>query len=589
MLEKSGMIAPLYSNRKGKYTMRKNAKRLILLIFLAAVMIAQTVVMPASFASIDDNFSAAEGQDPVEILSDDCYGTVLGSEDYRKWAQADPRWGSIEMSTSGKTVAKIGCLVTSITKLIIKSKLRDSETFNVATLVNWLNANNGFSPYGDLYWFKVAQMIDGLEYEGADYYTGSTSSQAVQNRIMNYVRQNKLVVLHVKNKQHFIAVDNAKSLLEGEVYIMDSLNNTAGNADIALASRYPEIFRISLYAGGEPDTVPAQPEIENYIDHCTSVSSSVNGRIVNADAALLTLPCAEAAGQGSTVLGSIQTGSIVGIDAEIVNPAGECWYRLEVDGQQGYVERGSIEFAGYINDLEVIAPKPPTDSLQSGKSFSLTERIVSKHLITSVIGRITDINGNVIYSVTVEPNVRGEFKIETSQINNLLRFGQLANGHYAYEVFAAVNASSSLTDATDEFSVVRVCPFSVGVDALDTHTVIFEDGITGEVLATQTVASGFKPVMIEHAVHEGVEFLGWTNADKRVYADTVCKAVYGMRGDTDGNGELTIEDTVIVLRIALGCIEADEMTVFLSDLNADGCVQIEDVITSLRMSLGISA
>ena len=78
---------------------------------------------PASYVPELPTLSEAEGQDPVEVLSDDCYGTALGSEDFRKWAQADPRWGSIELSTSGKTVAKIGCLVTSITKLIIKRKL----------------------------------------------------------------------------------------------------------------------------------------------------------------------------------------------------------------------------------------------------------------------------------------------------------------------------------------------------------------------------------------------------------------------------------------------------------------------------------
>lgn len=566
--------------------MRKNEKRLILLLFLAVVLIAETFVMPVSFASVNDDFDCAESQEPVEILSDDCYGTELGGEDFRKWAQADPRWGTIEISTSGKTVAKIGCLVTSITKLIIKSKLRSSDTFNVATLVNWLNANGGFTQYGDLYWYKAAQMIDGFEYEGADYYIGATSSQATQDRIMNYVRQNKHVVLHVKNKQHFIAVDSAKSLLEGEVYIMDSLNNTAGNADVSLASRYPEIFRISLFSGGEPDTFVPPPVIENYIENCDAVSSSVSARIVGESAPFFTLPCMDSAGQGSTVSGSVQPGSIVNIDEELVNPAGERWYRLAVEGQPGYISRDSVEFAGFINDLEIASAAPPSGSLPLGKSFNLTDKIVSKHLITSVTGRIRDINGNVVFSVTTTPNVRGEYCIEKTQINDLLKFGQLASGHYAYEVYATVTAESSLTDKTEQFALAAVFPFSVGTAALDKYTVTFVDGVSGSIVCTQTAAAGFMPVLPAPVQHEGVEFLGWTN-NKPVHSDTVCTSVYGKRGDVDGDGSVTVGDAVLALRFALGIDIADEVIAVTADFDNNGSITIDDAVLVIRASLGI--
>lgn len=120
------------------------------------------------------------------------------AEDYRKWAQRDPRWGQLPMGASGKTVAQIGCLVTSVTKIIIQSGYRTSDTFNVATLVNWLNANGGLSDDGNLYWYKPAQMIDGLEFEGMEYYAGDSSSAAMQEKIMSYVRQDKHVILTVK-------------------------------------------------------------------------------------------------------------------------------------------------------------------------------------------------------------------------------------------------------------------------------------------------------------------------------------------------------------------------------------------------------
>lgn len=95
-------------------------------------------------------------------------------------------------------MAQIGCLVTSVTKIIIQSGYRTSDTFNVATLVNWLNTNGGLSDDGNLYWYKPAQMIDGLEFEGMEYYEGDSSSAAMQEKIMSYVRQDKHVILTVK-------------------------------------------------------------------------------------------------------------------------------------------------------------------------------------------------------------------------------------------------------------------------------------------------------------------------------------------------------------------------------------------------------
>lgn len=82
----------------------------------------------ATPAYADDN---AEEETPYHseyaYLNTDC---VLGSdelieanpkrasEDYRTWAQADSRWGSIRMGNSGGTIAQYGCTVSSVTKLI---------------------------------------------------------------------------------------------------------------------------------------------------------------------------------------------------------------------------------------------------------------------------------------------------------------------------------------------------------------------------------------------------------------------------------------------------------------------------------------
>jgi len=58
-----------------------------------------------------------------------CGSASYAAEDYRAWTQDDERWGTIQMGTSGSTVKNSGCLVTSISKLIIQSELKDSNEY----------------------------------------------------------------------------------------------------------------------------------------------------------------------------------------------------------------------------------------------------------------------------------------------------------------------------------------------------------------------------------------------------------------------------------------------------------------------------
>ncbi len=134
-----------------------------LTLALALVLALQLICIPALATVQIENEEDYADMNCV-ILDDELPegGQVQTAEDYRKWAQGDPRWGSIRLGSNGRTVAEAGCLVTSITKLIIQSGYRNPEEFNVATLVNWLNANNGLSSVGNLYWNKPPEMIDGF-------------------------------------------------------------------------------------------------------------------------------------------------------------------------------------------------------------------------------------------------------------------------------------------------------------------------------------------------------------------------------------------------------------------------------------------
>ena len=217
-------------------------------------------------------------EDEFEIVE---HNEIQASEDYRAWAQGDSRWGSIIVGSSGKTVAKIGCTVTSVTKLIIQSGYRDSASFNVATLVNWLNNNSGFTSSGGLYWAKPSEYVSGfknvgdLKIDGTNT-SGTFSSSSYNDKIISWIQSGYHMTINVNNGGHWIAVDEAKSLATGKVYIMDSLSSSQ-NADITLASRYSTFNRIHAYSGRATSTSYYYLDVNGWLDGANSGNLSNYG------------------------------------------------------------------------------------------------------------------------------------------------------------------------------------------------------------------------------------------------------------------------------------------------------------------------
>ena len=199
-----------------------------------------------------DEYAIAQRPDfyePPMSVQNDSIMTLSGTEDYRSWAQADSRWGSIKLGSSSYTVANSGCLVTSVTKLIIQAGLKDSGSFNVGTFVNAMNSKGGFTSSGDMYWATPTSIVSGLSYYGALLSYGSYSSSNYNSQIISWINSGYHIVLNVNSGGHWIAIDEAKTLATGQVYIMDSLSGSS-NADIALTSRYSTFNNAVAYKGG---------------------------------------------------------------------------------------------------------------------------------------------------------------------------------------------------------------------------------------------------------------------------------------------------------------------------------------------------
>ena len=64
-----------------------------------------------------------------------------------------------------------------------------------------------------------------------------------------WIRKGLHMLVNVNSGGHWVAVDEAKSLATGQVYIMDSLSG-AQNTDLTLASRYASFNAIHAYTGG---------------------------------------------------------------------------------------------------------------------------------------------------------------------------------------------------------------------------------------------------------------------------------------------------------------------------------------------------
>ena len=183
--------------------------------------------------------------------------TVEAAEDYRAWAQRDSRWSSIRLGSSPCTIGSDGCLVSSVTKLIIQAGFRSADSFNIGTLANWLNSNGGYTSEGYLYWAKPSACVSGFNYYGNLLDYGTYNSSTYNSQLISWVNSGYHITLQVSNGNHWIAIDEAKTKATGQVYIMDSSDGV--NADLTLSSRYGTFNSAVAYTGGsspnlDPDT-----------------------------------------------------------------------------------------------------------------------------------------------------------------------------------------------------------------------------------------------------------------------------------------------------------------------------------------------
>lgn len=96
---------------------------------------------------------------PMYALSYDVEAAkAAAKEDCRTWRQSDERWSNYPIGRSGSTIGGIGCYLTA-SLVAIKMAGNASPDSQPLEFVEWLNANGGFGPAGDLYWQPVYTYV----------------------------------------------------------------------------------------------------------------------------------------------------------------------------------------------------------------------------------------------------------------------------------------------------------------------------------------------------------------------------------------------------------------------------------------------
>ena len=114
-----------------------------------------------------------------------------GGLDIPLFCQRNSPWSGIRLGASAHTVGARGCAMVAAT---MRAWLVDN-TLDPGKVVTWLNANGGFTSTGNLYWAKVAQMVNGLQF--ADYYTWRDAGQVANMTIVRRELAKGPVVIQV--------------------------------------------------------------------------------------------------------------------------------------------------------------------------------------------------------------------------------------------------------------------------------------------------------------------------------------------------------------------------------------------------------
>ena len=165
--------------------------------------------------------------------------------DWKGWSQSDARWGSLSISSRGyseRSMAREGCLVTAIAKVLIHSGQQDPRTFTPAECLAAMHKYDLLNAGGSLY-SGIRMNTEGflatlgpeLVYSADSPMHSAWSRSTAASRLSALIKENCYVIIRAYNyttgNHHYMAVDRVE---DGRVYVMD--NN--GVIDLYACGKY---------------------------------------------------------------------------------------------------------------------------------------------------------------------------------------------------------------------------------------------------------------------------------------------------------------------------------------------------------------
>lgn len=155
---------------------------------------------------------------------------ISAAEDYHTWRQMDPRWGNVSMN--GTTVAKSGCLITSLSIMARASDSLDSKAlenlgisrvddFNPGILANAYTNRGGFSYGGAIAsWGTISQIIPQITFVRDSYFNSYTQS-GIASEIKAMMDQGLHVIVNVN--WHWVYIEG---VVGNDIYMIDPASDT---------------------------------------------------------------------------------------------------------------------------------------------------------------------------------------------------------------------------------------------------------------------------------------------------------------------------------------------------------------------------
>lgn len=155
---------------------------------------------------------------------------------------------------------------------------------------------------------------------------------------------------------------------------------------------------------------------------------------VKNDISVWSLPCTGEISEYSSEIFKAESGQSFSAVALVENTEGELWYKVIIEGIQGFIPAKETEFIKLLESDIVITGISEPNEVTEGKSFGLRGIFQAKYNKLTKLEAFINRNGTTVLSANagIGSNV---YNLKGSSIDNSIIFNDLQVGNYTYELY----------------------------------------------------------------------------------------------------------------------------------------------------------